>query len=649
MKKTAQERSLLDKAYQAFNLKGKITNKLDPDQKLIFDFISQIDEKSRIELISGMNGKSITKNLKDAVTFFEKDNYLKCGQHIISIKNILLKVVEYQKALQNQINQANLPELAKKKFLDNGGDLKSLDSLRANAPSKIIKNAGLLDWFNLGNLYNLVNRDRWKKIFRDKNPIIDRTDDVLKNLNEEIKSIIKKFDELSSDLKRYDIMGYKAHSNELINQIKALDTNIETYVSNDFQPFVKEILPSEVSKQFEEAAKQDEEASDEILNETEEDSESEEESETNEVTPESVLDQDITGPDPQEAPSHESLKEPVVDEGDDELEEDLEEIVKEPDPSIEIDSPPDEVLIEEPESKDEDEELGKEVDEIVSAPPTVEEDDSLPEETVEQRKRRKYLEEHSQRQEDKKEKRKKKKEEEKKKDPEASTPSENNTEADTEVDEELKQFFPTKLNNVDEEDDLSEFETQNLSEDEYIAKLSKMTEYAIAAKTVAPMVKTGPGTDKSSKDKYEKVIRNLINAVQFIEKETDELLLSKIPFKDAKICKKAFSLSAGTLSNLENSIPTMFWKERKSDLYKKLRELKEKLDNGYKILGVVASRKEQFIKQASYEKLFETTNKLIGEHKYSQASKNILMTLPHLNKKDKRYVTCLNIMVELGK
>ena len=69
--------------------------------------------------------------------------------------------------------------------------------------------------------------------------------------------------------------------------------------------------------------------------------------------------------------------------------------------------------------------------------------------------------------------------------------------------------------------------------------------------------------------------------------------------------------------------------------------------NCYSLL--LSSFKEQFIKQASYERLFETTNKLIGEHKYSQASKNILMTLPHLNKKDKRYVTCLNIMVELGK
>lgn len=634
MKKTAQERSLLDKAYQAFNLKGKITNKLDPDQKLIFDFISQIDEKSRIELISGMNGKSITKNLKDAVTFFEKDNYLKCGQHIISINNILLKVVEYQKALQNQMNQANLPELAKKKFLDNGGDLKSLDSLRANAPSKIIKNAGLLDWFNLGNLYNLVNRDRWKKIFRDKNPIIDRTDDVLKNLNDEIKSIVKKFDELSSDLKRYDIMGYTAHSNELINQIKALDTNIKTYVSNDFQPFVKEILPPEVSEQFDEAVKQDEEVSEKILNEPKE------ESETTEVTPESVLDQDITGPDPQEAPSHESLKEPVVDESDDELEEDLEEIVKEPEPIVK--SVPEVIAPIEPESKDE--ELEKEVEEIVNAPSTLEEDEPLVEETVEQRKHRKYLEEHNQRQEDKKEERKKKKEE-KKKDHEAPS-----TENNGEIDDELKEFFPTmKLDSV-EEDDLSEFETQNLSEDEYLAKLAKMNEYALAAKTVAPMVKRGPGTEQSSKDKYEKVIRNLVNAVQFIEKETDELLLSKIPFKDAKVCKKAFSLVAfGTLSNLEGSIPTMFWKERKSDLYKKLRELKEKLDNGRKILEKVSGLKEQFIKQASYERLFETTNKLIGEHKYSQASKNILMTLPHLNKKDKRYVTCLNIMVELGK
>lgn len=633
MKKIAQERSLLDKAYQALNLKGKITNKLDPEQKVLFDFINKIDEKSRLELISGMNGKSITKNLSDAFGFFEKDNYLKCGQHIISITNILLKVVEYQNMLQNQMNMANLPEFAKKRFLDNGGNLESLDSLRADAPNQMVKSAGLFDWFKTSNLYNLINKDRWKKLFKEKNSIIGNTENVLNSLNDEVKTIVKKFDELSGDLKRYDIMAYVTHSNELINQIKAVDEKVKTYVTRDFQPFVKQVLPPEVTKKFEEAVKEDNKLAEKIL----ENAEPEKENEKSE----SVLDKEITTGDPEEVPSHESLKEPEISVPDDELEEELEQIVQKP------------------------------VEEVapINLPEEEVRESLLPEETVDQKKRRKFLEEKVHQHEEKQEEKKKKKKEE-----ESNLSAKELGLGDLDDLGDLAEFFPSsggKSKSTEEENfDLSEFDDSedNFSIGDYQKKLDELKE-------IVGIIQGLPKPRKPTKEEIEfnerlknversKVvekqdkpvdananINNAIrNGVSRIEKGVNELLGSRVPFNKVETCKAARNIvNFGVLNTLKSTIRNDFWKDNPSELYTKLQELITKLDDHMASLKKSASARAKFIKNASYENLIETTNKLIDQHKYTQASKTIQMTLPHLDKKDKRYVSCLNIMLELGR
>lgn len=248
MKKQAQERKTLDKIYQALNLKGKLSNKLDPQQKELFEIISDIDEKSRMCLITGLNNKSITKTLSSAKAAYEKDNYLKSGLELVSIMSILSKTFEYQNVITQQLGNLKFEDFAKNKFKEQGGDL---EDLRSDINLGMIKTAGLFDLLNSSKFYNLINKDRWKKLFTEQNPIIQNTKTTLDATETGLKEVLGVFDVLSNDLKKYDVMSYAAHSKECASKIQALQNKIESFLNSDFKPFVKEILPPVAAKAIE--------------------------------------------------------------------------------------------------------------------------------------------------------------------------------------------------------------------------------------------------------------------------------------------------------------------------------------------------------------------------------------------------------------
>lgn len=248
MKKTAQERKLLDKIYQGLNLKGKLSNKLDPQQKELFEIFSDIDEKSRMSLIAGLNNKSITKTLSSAREAYQKDNYLKAGLELISVVAILSKTFEYQSVIVEQMKNLKFEDLAKDKFEQQGGNL---EDLRSSREYGMIKSAGLFDLVNSSKLYNLINKDRWKKLFSDKNPIISKTESIINSVDTDIKELLAIFDSLSTDLKKYDVMSYADNCKKSIDIIKKIQNKTQDFLDNYFKPFVKTVLPPVAAKQVE--------------------------------------------------------------------------------------------------------------------------------------------------------------------------------------------------------------------------------------------------------------------------------------------------------------------------------------------------------------------------------------------------------------
>jgi len=85
MKKQAQERKTLDKIYQALNLKGKLSNKLDPQQKELFEIIRMMQEGSsnrfRYEINAlGLRTIRLDNLYRTPLFFVSKEEILENGE-----------------------------------------------------------------------------------------------------------------------------------------------------------------------------------------------------------------------------------------------------------------------------------------------------------------------------------------------------------------------------------------------------------------------------------------------------------------------------------------------------------------------------------------------------------------------------------------
>lgn len=259
MKKTAQQRSLLNKLKTKYNPHKFLSSYLDKDFNKLIENTEKCDDLARAAMMGKDKDSSFVRKVRMAQSFFNRDNYLACGINIVDSTEMLKDTKAY-------LDKANLslagffPEVTKSKFEESGGTREDLDNVlkklrmtSANFQAEIIKEAGISDWFfnikqKLGDLsYGATNFNLWKKIFTSSTPLINATKKMVAELQGIAKISIDHFDKMANNLSATDLGAYYKLSAALSIQISEYLEKYKTYNDLFFEPILNKLNEENVT------------------------------------------------------------------------------------------------------------------------------------------------------------------------------------------------------------------------------------------------------------------------------------------------------------------------------------------------------------------------------------------------------------------